>query len=319
MSLAIVVGLALLCVPASAQTPPKGEVAGTISDQTGAALPGVRMTIRGVTDRATQTDAAGDFAFTGLPDGDYELSAELSGFERARRTVRVRAAERLTVSLTLHVGIVDQTVVTAARLGERDVQTLAMAISAVSNASLARLGAQSMGEAPALAPSVTLSQNVGFGQLTIRGIGTNVVFAGSDPSSAMYLDGVYLARPAMEFVQFLDLDRVEVLRGPQGTLYGRNAVGGAINLISKAPTNDFQASAGFHSRQLRRAARQRPDQRGFEARPCDGKPRNFAHPPGRLRPRPRSSRASARRRRCHRGTRPTAGRSQSPDGLVDVE
>jgi len=70
-----------------------------------------------------------------------------------------------------------------------------------------------------------------------------VVCAGSDPSSAMYLDGVYLARPAMEFVQFLDLDRIEVLRGPQGTLYGRNAVGGAINLITRTPGNDFQASA----------------------------------------------------------------------------
>ena len=118
-----------------------------------------------------------------------------------------------------------------------------MAISAVSNAELGRLGTQTLGQGAALAPSVTLSQNAGFGQLTIRGIGANVLFAGSDPSSAMYLDGVYLARPAMEFVQFLDLDRIEVLRGPQGTLYGRNAVGGAMNLISRPPTNDFQASA----------------------------------------------------------------------------
>ena len=102
-----------------------------------------------------------------------------------------------------------------------------------------------VGEAAALAPSVTFSQNTGFGQLTIRGIGANVLYAGSDPSSAMYLDGVYLARPAMAFVQFLDLDRIEVLRGPQGTLYGRNAVGGAMNLISRPPTNDFQASADF--------------------------------------------------------------------------
>jgi iron complex outermembrane receptor protein len=49
----------------------------------------------------------------------------------------------------------------------------------------------------------------------------------------------------MAFVQFLDLDRIEVLRGPQGTLYGRNAVGGAMNLISRPPTNDLQASADF--------------------------------------------------------------------------
>jgi len=83
----------------------------------------------------------------------------------------------------------------------------------------------------------------GWGQLTIRGIGTNLLIAGSDPSSAIYLDGVYLARPAMVFARFLDLDRIEVLRGPQGTLYGRNAVGGAMNLLPRPPTDDFQASA----------------------------------------------------------------------------
>ena len=92
------------------------------------------------------------------------------------------------------------------------------------------------------APGVSFSQNTGLAQLTIRGIGTNAVFAGSDPSSAVYLDGVYLARPAMVLADFLDVDRIEVLRGPQGTLYGRNSLGGAINLITKPPTNDFEAS-----------------------------------------------------------------------------
>ena len=120
-----------------------------------------------------------------------------------------------------------------------------MAISAVSQADLGRLGTQTIEQARALAPSVTFSQNTGWGQLTIRGIGTNAVFAGSDPSSAIYLDGVYLARPAMAFARFLDLDRIEVLRGPQGTLYGRNAVGGAMNLIPRPPTNDLQAAAHF--------------------------------------------------------------------------
>ena len=112
-------------------------------------------------------------------------------------------------------------------------------------ADLDRLGTQTIEGAPALAPSVTFSQNTGWGQLTIRGIGTTAVFAGSDPSSAIYLDGVYLARPAMAFARFLDLERIEVLRGPQGTLYGRNAVGGAMNLIPRPPTNDLQASASF--------------------------------------------------------------------------
>ena len=80
-------------------------VVGSIVDQTGAPLPGVRVTIRGVAVRTAATGAAGDFAFPDLPEGDYEISAELSGFERARRAVRVLAGERVTVSFTLRVAI----------------------------------------------------------------------------------------------------------------------------------------------------------------------------------------------------------------------
>ena len=235
-----VFGLAGLAAAQSAAV-----VVGSIVDQTGAPLAGVRVTIRGVAVRMAATGAAGDFAFSDVPEGDYEISAELSGFERARRAVRVLAGERVTVSLALRVAILEETIVTAAKAGERDLQSVPMAVSAVSSAEIARLGTQTVSDTPALAPSVTFSQNTGWGQLTIRGIGASTLLAGSDPSSAMYLDGVYLARPTMAFAQFLDLERIEVLRGPQGTLYGRNAVGGAINLIPRPPTNVFQAAAGF--------------------------------------------------------------------------
>ena len=245
MKMLLAAALMLLWVVGSTAAQPIAGVVGSVVDQTGAALPGVRLTIRGVADRTTDTGAAGDFAFPDLREGDYEISAELSGFERQARAVRVRAGERVTVSFRLRVAFVETTIVTAAKTGGRDVQEIPIAISAVSQADLDRLGAQTIEEAPALAPSVTLSQNIGFGQLTIRGIGTNLLLAGSDPSSAIYLDGVYLARPAMVFQRFLDLERIEVLRGPQGTLYGRNAVGGAMNLIPRTPTNDFQASAHF--------------------------------------------------------------------------
>jgi iron complex outermembrane receptor protein len=69
------------------------------------------------------------------------------------------------------------------------------------------------------------------------------VFGGSDPSSTIHLDGIYLARPASYLTNFLDVERIEVLRGPQGTLYGRNSVGGTINVISRKPDNDFDAKA----------------------------------------------------------------------------
>ena len=214
-----------------------GELSVSIYDQTGAPLPGVRVAIRGVADREAQTSAAGDVAFHDLPEGDYEIDAKLSGFGRARRSVRVQAGQRIIVALTLRVAIVEETIVTAAKAGDRNLQSIPMALSAVSSAEIARLGTQTVSDTPALAPSVTFSQNTGWGQLTIRGIGSNVLLAGGDPSSAMYLDGVYLARPSMAFAHFLDLDRIEVLRGPQGTLYGRNAVGGAINLVpDRQPT-----------------------------------------------------------------------------------
>ena len=113
-------------------------------------------------------------------------------------------------------------------------------MSVLPGTELARLGATTVEDLAGLAPSVAFSQNTGFAQLTIRGIGTNAVFAGSDPSSAVYFDGVYLARPAMVLADFMDVERVEALRGPQGTLYGRNAVGGALNVITKAPTDELR-------------------------------------------------------------------------------
>jgi outer membrane receptor protein involved in Fe transport len=251
--------------------------------------------MRGVTERGAQTSAVGDFAFQDLPEGDYEISAELNGFERARRAMRVQAGERVTVSFTLRDALVETTIVTAAKAGERDVQDTPIAITAVSQADLDHLGTRTIEGAPALAPAVTFSQNTGWGQLTIRGIGTNAVFAGSDPSSAIYLDGVYLGRPAMAFARFLDLERIEVLRGPQGTLYGRNAVGGAMNLIPRPPTNELQASAHFTAGNFGEL-RAGTGERAAQTRQGDGVVRDRAWRSGRFRPRPRASGPSAWRR-----------------------
>ena len=182
MTLGTVTALFVLWFPSFAVAQPTAELFGTTYDQTGAALPDVRLTLRGATSFEARSGAAGDFVFRRLPAGDYEMSAESIGFEPARRSVRLQAGERVSVSLTLYVAIVAETIVTAAKAGGRDVGAIPMAITGVSNEEIERLGTQTLGDGAALAPSVTMSQNVGFGQLTIRGIGANVLFAGSDPS-----------------------------------------------------------------------------------------------------------------------------------------
>ena len=137
--------------------------------------------------------------------------------------------------LTLSVLHEERTVVTASKIGaSATCNATPIAVSVLSESDLQRIEAHSVAALSGLAPGVTFSQNSDYAQLTIRGIGSTVVFAGSDPSSAVYVDGVYIARPVAVLADFLDLERVEVLRGPQGTLYGRNAVGGAVNLITKA-------------------------------------------------------------------------------------
>jgi iron complex outermembrane recepter protein len=234
---------AILAASATAFAQPAGTLAGSLFDQTGGALVDVTVDIRGPVVLERQSDATGRFEFRGLPPGDYELKAALAGFESIHRAIRIEAGRTISLPLTMIVASLEQMVVTAAKTGTTNVQSSPFAISAISSTALSRFAIRTIDEAAALTPLVTFTQNTTFGQLSIRGIGTNAVFAGADPSSAMYLDGVYLARPAMAFTDFLDVERIEVVRGPQGTLYGRNALGGAVNLITKAPSNDFEASA----------------------------------------------------------------------------
>jgi len=77
--------------------------------------------------------------------------------------------------------------------------------------------------------------------ITVRGVGLNDFNANNNPSVGVYIDEVFLASPAMLNTRMFDVERVEVLKGPQGTLYGRNATGGAINVINRRPTQEFDA------------------------------------------------------------------------------
>lgn len=130
-------------------------------------------------------------------------------------------------------------VVTATRRSER-LLDVPLSISALGTEQLRVSGASSAVEALIATPSVSISQQANSTLVTIRGVGLDSNNGFGESSVAQYIDGVYQPRPASINLAFADLERLEVLRGPQGTLYGRNATGGALNFISRQPGDEFE-------------------------------------------------------------------------------
>lgn len=175
--------------------------------------------------------------------------ASLPVFALAAGTAQAQSMEP-----TADDGRIEDIVVTATKTGAQSLQKVPLAITAFSVDQLQERGIESLADIQAAAPNVVLGRATNSAILSIRGIGSSNIFIGSDPSSTVHIDGVYIARPNMVLGDFVDLERIEVLRGPQGTLYGRNAVGGTINIITRKPDDQLRigASAEYGSYDLRR-------------------------------------------------------------------
>lgn len=125
-------------------------------------------------------------------------------------------------------------IVTAQRRPESS-QRAAVPLAVISGASLAAANVTQAGALNELAPSLQVEPNSTGNIIFMRGVGNFTVVAASDPAVAFNYDGVYIGRPSSTTGVFYDLDRIEVLKGPQGILYGRNATGGAINILPMLP------------------------------------------------------------------------------------
>jgi iron complex outermembrane receptor protein len=136
------------------------------------------------------------------------------------------------------VSTVGEVVVTAEKR-EQNLQTVAASVSAFTAKQRDLVGITTIQDLTNFTPG--LSYNTNLDRIAIRGIGRNTNNLSSDPGVATYVDGVYSAQTFAASNDSLFLDRIEVLRGPEGTLYGRNSIGGAINAISRRPTDDFYA------------------------------------------------------------------------------
>jgi iron complex outermembrane recepter protein len=158
-------------------------------------------------------------------------------------------------------GALEEVVVTAQFRREK-LQETPLAITALSGDALTDRNITNLVDVGQAAPNVTMFENAAaYGKTNaafIRGIGQgDFNFASAEPGVGIYIDDVYHATTFGSMFDLLDLDRVEVLRGPQGTLFGKNSIGGAIRLISKKPTGDgsgfAEVTAGDYNRREMRA------------------------------------------------------------------
>lgn len=132
----------------------------------------------------------------------------------------------------------EEIIVTASRRSE-SIRETPVAVSSYAGDKLEAAHVLSLTDLIPSSPNIQLGSITTNEDITIRGIGNDLTQAGSDPGVAFHQDGVYLAETGLATSAFLDVNRLEVARGPQGTLFGRNATGGAVNLITNAPITEL--------------------------------------------------------------------------------
>ena len=137
-------------------------------------------------------------------------------------------------------------IIVTARRREENLIDVPIAVSAFSGESLEMRGALDITEIGNITPNTTLETSRGSNSTLsafIRGIGQQDPVSGFEPGVGIYLDDVYLNRPQAGVLDIYDVERIEVLRGPQGTLYGRNTIGGAVKYVTKRLPQEFSLSA----------------------------------------------------------------------------
>src|SRR6185436_19486885 len=139
---------------------------------------------------------------------------------------------------SVDTGTIEQVTVTA-RKRDESLLDVPISITAVTESAMDRNGLRSVADIAPYVPGLNInSDSIGRAFVSIRGIGT-ALQAGVQPGVGVFQDGIYVRETSYILNPLLDIDHIEVLRGPQGTLYGKNTLGGAINIITRQPSDEF--------------------------------------------------------------------------------
>jgi iron complex outermembrane receptor protein len=237
-----VMALIVLTIPALATAQTTGTISGVVKDSSGGVLPGASIKIVNETTNASVdlfANADGTYRTEPLPPGPYRVEASLDGFETVTSRIALAAVQAAAVDATLSPARFSQSVVVTARRVEELAQDVPIPVSVVRGDLVSDAGAFNVNRLKEMIPTVQFySTNPRNSAINIRGLGApfGLTNDGLEPGVGLYIDGVFYARPASATLDFLDVDQVEILRGPQGTLFGKNTTAGAINVTTRKPS-----------------------------------------------------------------------------------
>src|SRR5690606_34675316 len=184
------------------------------------------------TNRGVATNDKGEFSIPGLVAGRYRVEISAIGFATITRAASINGSETPVFELEEETRQLDAVLVSAQKT-EESLQEVPFSISALSGRQVQQYRLWNARELTAIVPNLYSANSGDERNVTsIRGIATTSY----DQAVATYVDGVNQFNLDTYIPQLMDVERIEVLRGPQGTLYGRNAMGGVINIITKQPT-----------------------------------------------------------------------------------
>ncbi|MFC5412171.1 TonB-dependent receptor [Larkinella bovis] len=242
------IGVILLPLVAAAQQPTiNATISGKVLDATNnEPLVGATVTIKGTTN-GDATDANGEFNLVTGQKLPFTLIVTFVGYIKKEVLINGSNVEIKLDPTTTQL----EDVVISSRRRQESAQEVPIPISVIGGQRAEDAGAFTVNRLKELVPTVQLyASNARNTTLNIRGLGSTYGLTndGVDPGVGFYVDGVYYARPAATALDFIDIERVEVLRGPQGTLFGKNTTAGAFNITTRGagftPGGNFELSYG---------------------------------------------------------------------------
>lgn len=218
------------------------ELSGKVLDEAGNPIIGASVIVSG-TNNGVATDFEGNFKL-GIEGNSVTIEVSALGHETKTITI-TEFSQSITIVLKESAFALNDVLITSRRREESS-KDVPIAVTAISGVKLEALQATDISASASIAPNVnfsfggTTSGSSSAGVVYIRGVGQNDFLQTLDPGVGIYIDGVYLGRTVGSLLGLVNTERVEVLRGPQGTLFGRNSIGGAISVTTKTPGKEFE-------------------------------------------------------------------------------